>query len=134
MVPLTFSFSVDADGVFKYDAPAPGVTNWAYSFKNSLKFQSATGPFTIRLRRTDQAGGTGNLPDPFGGPRKATQVGGAGPWTASVPQINDGLTEAVRRTIFQSNGFIATYRYVIGAKMEDGSIAIDDSHTGIHTC
>jgi hypothetical protein len=134
MVPLTFSFSVNANGVFTYDAPAPGVPNWAYSFKNSLKFQSVTGPFTLRLRRTDQAGGTGNLPDPFGGPVKATQVNGAGPWTASVAQINDGLTEAVRHTIWQNNGFIAKYRYVIGARMADGSVAVDDNQSGIHTC
>jgi hypothetical protein len=132
MVPLTFNFSVDANGVFTYDEPAAGVTNWAYSFKNSLTFQSATGPFTLRMRRTDQA--AGNLPDPFGGPVKATQVGGAGPWTASVPQINDGLTEATRHKIWQTNGFIAKYRYVIGAKMADGSIALDDNQPGIHTC
>ena len=50
-----------------------------------------------------------------------------------MPVIDDGLDPAIRKAIWESVGFIAKYRYIIG--VADGNrVFVDDSHPGIHTC
>ena len=132
---ITFNFSVDAAGNFTYGGYTPGggvpLPNWPFSGADSLSFECPTGPFTIRLHRTDLAPGAGNLPDIFGGPVHAHNNNGV--WVAPVPVIQDGLTNDDRKDIFHKHGFIAKYRYVIGV-LNGGHIDVDDNYSGIHTC
>jgi hypothetical protein len=133
MASLTFRFSVDDQGAFTYEKfthPETGVTttNWPYSGVDTVRFESEKGPFTLMQRRTDTA--APGWKDPFNGPVKATKEGNV--WVATVT-VNDGLTPAFRKQLFQSQGFISKYRYVIG--LQNGAeIAVDDNHPGIHTC
>jgi hypothetical protein len=134
---LTFNFNVDADGKFTYSPPEasnpaaqPGATNWPYTHRDQLAFRCPKGPFSLKLLRTDIAPGAGGAKTPYG-PVYAEKQGAD--WVAQVPTINDGLDPAVRKSIWQSVGFIAKYRYIIGVA-DAGKVFVDDTHTGIHTC
>jgi len=130
---ITFKFDVNAQGVFTYTVPPlPASQNWPFSGDDNLLFECPKGPFTLRLRRTDLAPGAGALPDIFGGQVPATQKLD-GVWVAAVPKILDGLEREERKSIWRVNGFIAKYRYVVGVVNGTG-VAVDDSHSGIHTC
>jgi hypothetical protein len=133
---LTFNFNVDANGKFTYSPPAnnpaaaPGSTNWPYTHKDQLEFRCRKGPFALKLLRTDIAPGAGGAKTPYG-PVEAKKQGAD--WVAHVPVIDDGLDPAIRKAIWESVGFIAKYRYIIG--VADGNrVFVDDSHPGIHTC
>jgi hypothetical protein len=130
MATLKFGFSVDDNGAFTYHPASPGVPNWPYTHRDIVEFHCDKGPFTMRQRRTDAA--TSGLPDSFGGPVKATKDPASSKWVARTT-ISDGLTDAHRKQLFVSKGFISKYRYVFGV-MNGADIAVDDNQAGIQTC
>src|SRR5215467_13091056 len=101
----TFRFSVDDNGKFSYDPKG----EWEYVHRYPVRFVSSTGPFTISVARTDVNAGSQDLQNPFGGNLQGQPAAG-GTWAAEA-KVQDGLTEAVRRTEWLAKGFIAKYKY-----------------------
>jgi hypothetical protein len=127
----TFKFTVGADGKFSYDPP----TDWAYKHTDRIRFQTDSGPFTIKFLPI------GNIPvanfNPLGGP--LTSVPDVGFFRADTT-VTDALTEEDRATLIEGNvspafpeGFVGRYFY--GIEVTKGKeVYSDNQKNGSYSC
>lgn len=124
-----FTFSVDDSGQFTYEPSG----DWAYTRKDTVRFETPSGPFSVRFLRKD---GT-EAPDPTDGPLgeqlSATDQNEAGTWAAET-EVRNSFSDEERLAIMALNGgFIMKYNYAITVT-KGGEQFSDSSHNGTWNC
>jgi hypothetical protein len=126
-----FAFTVDPKGQFTYDPSG----DWAYGHRDTIRFQTRSGPFTIDFLPASLIPYDGFKP--LGGPLTSVQEGAQ--YHADTT-VQDDLTEVDRETLIKANvssqhpkGFVGRYRYAINVTVGNQTFS-DDQKNGTYSC
>jgi hypothetical protein len=133
----TFKFSVSGNPAkFSYEP----TEDWVYTHEDEVRFETASGPFSLDLINKDDTQSVALRPFPTLQSQPGKDTNG-NPVFLAITKINDGLTPAQRedaieghRTSEKDPGFIARYRYKFTVTMPDKTTAIDDQKNGEYRC